>query len=324
VDLPVVFCTEDKHIVTKEVEDFLKTKVILIRPEYKVSNDELVEMIGDADGLLNMGYAINKKLLDAAPRLKAVSNTSVGYDNFDIEEMKKHNVVGLNTPNVLNESVADLVIGLMIATGRRMCELDSLVRAGEWPNMTIHGRYGLEISNKKLGIIGMGRIGEVVARKAIHAFNMEVCYCNRNRRPEIEKQLSIKYSEMTELLMASDYVVIMTPLTKQTHHLIGEAEFKLMKMTAIFVNASRGPVVDEHAMICALKNKEIWGAGLDVFEKEPFGQENGLVKLPNTVLVPHIASLTAECRFKMAMVAARGLVDFLYGKHPNNVIDEFR
>ncbi len=320
---PKVFCTENIFAVDAVVEEFLRSEVDLTRVDRRISHDELCDRIKESEGLINMGYSIDKKLLDSGPKLKAVSNISVGYDNFDVEEMKKHGVVGLHTPGVLNESVADLIIGLMISTGRRFCELDGMLREGKFMDMTFESTLGLGITNKKLGIIGMGRIGKTLAEKCVKAFNMKISYCNRNRKPEWEKELNASYVKQEDLLKDSDYVVVITPLTKETYRLIGENEFKLMKKTGIFINASRGSVVDERALVQALRNREIYGAGLDVFEKEPFGKENELITLPNTVLVPHVGSSTAECSFEMAMLAAKGMVEYLHGQTPDNLVKDF-
>ncbi len=321
---PKVFCTETDHIISKEVQAFLREHVELFRPERKLHNNELVEQIGDAEGLISMGYRINKELLEAAPKLRVVSTASVGYDPFDLPEMKKHGVIGLHTPDVLNSTVADLIVALMFGVGRRMCELDALVRQGKWKGTPFHLLFGCELSNKKLGIIGMGGIGETLARKVIGGFDMQVSYYNRNRKWEAEAKYGVQYKPMDALLQESDYVVVMVPQNDQTYHMIGKREFALMNKNTIFINASRGPVVDESALIEALQNGEIYGAGLDVFEKEPIGADNPLTKLPNTVLMPHVASGTVECRAAMGWMAARGLVDFLEGRTPTNIIPFFR
>ncbi|MCD8098695.1 MAG: NAD(P)-binding domain-containing protein, partial [Lachnospiraceae bacterium] len=225
--------------------------------------------------------------------------TSGGYDTFDLKEMKRRGGFGLNTPDVLNVSVVDHGIALMFAVSRRLTELDALVRQGRWSTTPFRDMYGCELSGKKLGIIGMGHIGVTLARKAIAGFDMEVSYYNRSRKTDLEAELGVRYLPLDELLRDSDYIVTLVPLTKETYHMISRREFSLMKPSAIFINIARGSVVDEAALVEALENHEIYGAGLDVFEKENFGEGNPLTKFSNTVLTPHVASATTECREKL-------------------------
>lgn len=321
---PVVFCAVNKLAVSEEMFSLLNEKTELIYLDKKVSNNELVDMIGDAEGLLMLGHRIDKRLLDAAPKLKAVSTLSVGFDSFDIEEMKRHGVVGLNTPDVLNDTVADLIVALMFGVGRRICELDNMVRQGQWKNRPFYMNFGHELSHKKLGIIGMGRIGETLARKVIAGFNMKVSYFNRTRKKAVEEELGVNYLTKDDLLKDSEYIVVIAPLTEETRGMIGKREFSLMRNDAIFINAGRGPVVDENALIEALQNKQIFGAGLDVFEKEPISEDHLLTKIPNIILLPHIGSITVECREAMARVAVQGLIDYLNGKTPANLIPFFK
>ncbi|WP_102348601.1 2-hydroxyacid dehydrogenase [Bacillus sp. Marseille-P3661] len=284
----------------------------------------LYENVRDIQGLMNVGIPINEELLSNAPNLKVVSNISAGYNNFSIEDMRNYNVVGTNTPGVLDETVNDLVFGLILSTARRISELDSFMRAGKWQSGDDSHLFGLDVHGRTLGIIGLGRIGESICKRAIHGFGMNVLYHNRSRKSDIEEQLGITYASMDELLSASDFIVLMTPLTKETHHLIGEKEFAKMKNTAIFINASRGPTVDEQALINALKEKQIFGAGLDVFEQEPIDPNNPLLQLENVVLTPHIGSATTFTRENMAKVAAENLVEILINKNYKNVVKEFK
>jgi gluconate 2-dehydrogenase len=308
--------------ITKSVEDFIAEHCEIHKwaGNGRVPTNILLEEISEVEGLYTSGSMtgpINEELLKHAPHLKVVSNVSVGYNNFDVPAMKRHNVIGTNTPNVLNETVADLAFGLLLATARRIPELDRFVKEGNWERTTDYvDLYGKDVHGTTLGIIGMGRIGEAIAKRAKFGFDMDILYHNRNRNHEAEEAYDAEYCEMNSLLMKSDYVVLMTPLTNETFHLIGEEEFKLMKESAIFINVSRGQTVDEQALIQALENKEIYGAGLDVFEKEPVNQDNPLLKFPNVVSVPHIGSATAQTEEAMALRAAENLVAVLTGKEP--------
>lgn len=289
-----------------------------------ISREELLKELHDVDGLMTTGGKINRELLEHAPRLKVVSNMSVGYNNFELETMAEKRVMGTHTPHVLDDSVADLVIGLMLSTARRIPELDRYVKEGQWKKGDEEVLYGLDVHHATLGIIGMGRIGETIAKRAKLGFDMNVLYYNRNRKIEAENRLGITYTDKEQLLKEADFVVLMTPLTPETAHLMGEHEFHLMKKSAIFINASRGKTVDEQALVKALQNKVIYGAGLDVFYTEPVEPDNPLLKLPNVVSVPHIGSATHKTRFDMAMVAAKNLVKAVHGEIPPNLVEELK
>ena len=192
----------------------------------------------DAEGLLTSGTAIDSDLLDHAPKLKVVSNNSVGYDNFNIEEMKRRGVVGTHTPYTLDDTVADLAFSLILSSARRVAELDRFVRAGKWGTIEEESLFGMDVHHQTLGIIGMGRIGEQAAKRAKFGFDMDVLYYNRSRKPDAEKELGVTYADLDTLLKTSDFVLLITPLTDETYHMMGEREFKLMKDTACFVNIS--------------------------------------------------------------------------------------
>ncbi|RBW71120.1 2-hydroxyacid dehydrogenase [Bacillus taeanensis] len=288
-------------------------------------HDVLLKEIQDVQGILTSGSRakIDKTFLDAAPYLKIVSNIAVGYDQFDLEAMKDRNVIGTHTPHVLDETVADLVFGLMLGAARRIPELDRQLRNGIWRTED-DNNFGVDVHGKTLGIIGMGRIGEKIARRAVLGFNMQVMYYNRSRNKEVEEKLNIQYADLQPLLTNADYIVLMIPLTKETIQFIGEEEFNMMKPNAIFINCSRGQTVDEKALIMALQEEKIRGAGLDVFEKEPIDPDNPLLKLDNVVAVPHIGSATDQTRFDMAMLAAENLVAGVTGQQPLNVVKELK
>lgn len=292
--------------------------------EKKLTREKLFEEIKDMEGILESGIQIDEELLSHAPKLKIVCNSSVGYDNFNIENMKLNNVMGTNTPNVLDDTVADLVFSLILASARRISELDLYVKQGKWKEEDVENLYGVDVNNAVLGIIGMGRIGKKIAKRARFGFDMKILYHNRHRRIDVENEFQAMYVSLNALLSQSDYVVIMTPLMKETKNLIDYREFNLMKRTAIFINASRGGTINEDALVDALKNKKILAAGLDVYNKEPVDKDNPLLKMSNVVTLPHIGSATAKTRFDMDFSAAKSLVSGLTGKIPENLVPELR
>jgi gluconate 2-dehydrogenase len=320
---PKIYIAQD---IPKEVEEYIAKHCDYRKWESQefISYDSLCNEIKDSEGLLLSTVDVDRNLLEKAPQLKVVSNISVGYNNFDIEAMRERNIIGTNTPFVLDETVADLVLGLIISVARRIPELDQVIRTGNWKDSDDVPYYGADVHHTTLGIIGMGRIGEEIARRGKLGFNMEVQYYNRNRKLEIEKNLGVKYTEMKELLRSSDFIVLMTPLTPETEKLMGRDEFNLMKNTAFFINASRGQTVDEEALIDALKKGKIAGAGLDVFEEEPVNLDNPLIKMKNVVLLPHVGTATYRTSFDMAMLAAENLVKALSGEYPPNIVKELK
>lgn len=274
----------------------------------------------DTDGLLGSGMKIDKELLEKAPFLKIVSNISVGYDNLDISELAKRSIMATNTPGVLNDTVADAIFSLILTTARRVTELDSFVKNGKWEASIKEDLFGVDVHHKTLGIIGMGGIGSTIAKRAHLGFDMKILYNNRSRKKEAEEAFGAEYCTLEELLKKSDFVCNMAPLTPETEKLIGVNEFRLMKKSAIFVNGSRGAVIDEKALYEALKGEQIFGAGLDVYEHEPVEHDHPLLKLPNVVTLPHIGSATIETRLKMGLLAATSLLDGLNGKKPATLI----
>lgn len=320
---PKVFISQP---VSKNVEQYIAKhcEYTLWRKNEKISKSELLAEASGCHGILGAGTAMNREMLEQLPQLRAVSAISVGYNHMDIPAYLDHNVIVTHTPYVLDDTVADLVISLMLATARRIPELDQHVKKGEWEKGSDHRLFGLDVHHKLLGIIGMGRIGEAVAKRAKWGFDMDVIYYNRNRNQQAEDKLGVVYSDLEPLLEQSDFVVLMVPLTPKTENLIGRKEFQSMKKTAIFINASRGQTVDERALVEALQNGEIYGAGLDVYQQEPIEKDHPLLKLPNAVTLPHIGSATAETRERMAMTAAESLVKVLHGEMPHTVIPEYQ
>jgi len=231
----------------------------------------------DAHGILGAGLRVDDDLLKNAPQLKVVSNISVGFENLHLPAISARGVMATNTPGVLNDTVADLIMGLMLYTARRLPELDQYVKTGQWDSNLEEQYFGLDIHHKVLGIIGMGGIGSAVAKRAHLGFDMEILYHNRSRKLDAEEKYAASYCTMEELLKNSDFVLLMTPLTPETENLMGEKEFSLMKNSAIFINSSRGKTVDEEALIHALQSGKIYGAGLDVFVNEPVEVDNPLM-----------------------------------------------
>ena len=275
----------------------------------------------DADGILGSGQKVDHEFLQRARRLKIVSNISVGYDNLDIPELTNRNVLATNTPGLLNDTVADTIFGLILATARRIPELNQFVKDGNWKSQIGESLFGIDVHHKTLGIIGMGGVGTTIAKRAHFGFDMSILYHNRSRHLEAEQIFNATDCSLEELCEQSDFICLMTPLTPNTEKLIGEKEFKLMKKTAIFVNGSRGATVDEDALVRALENKDILAAGLDVLAQEPVRPDHPLLSMDNVVTLPHIGSATKETRLKMAQLAAENLVTGLQGKTPSCLIN---
>lgn len=321
MDKPKVYIAEE---LPKKIVDYIGgyCHYEMWQGEGRIPREVLLSKLSDKDGVILTGTKIDEELLDAAPKLKVVSNISVGYNNFDLEAMKKRKVIGTNTPYVLDDTVADLIFGLMLSAARRIPELDKYVKEGSWKASDGDNLFGIDVHHTTVGIIGMGRIGEAVAKRAKFGFDMEVFYYNRNRKIETEEKLGVKYCDMDTLLEKSDFIVLMTPYTESTYHLIDVEQFNKMKNTAIFINASRGQTVNEEALIEALQSNKIYAAGLDVFQVEPVKEDNPLLKMPNVVTLPHIGSATAKTRIDMAMVAAENLVKGVLGERVPNVVAE--
>lgn len=269
--------------------------------------------LANAEGLIGTSTKMGAELLSLAPRLKAASTISVGTDLYDLNYLTERGIPLMHTPGVLDETTADTMFTLIMCTARRAVELSNMVREGRWNSNIGESLYGTDVHGKTLGIIGMGRIGYAIAKRGHFGFNMKIQYSNRSRKPDAEQDLNATYMDMEELLKTSDFVCVMTPLTAETERLIGAKEFAMMKPNAIFINGSRGKVIDEAALIDALSKRTIRAAGLDVFEVEPLPGDSPLCKLDNAVLFPHIGSATAETRLAMITCAVDNLINALNG-----------
>lgn len=291
------------------------------REDIPVPRDILLREVPRLDGLLSLlTDRVDDELMASAPDLKVVSNLAVGFDNIDVPAATRRKIVVTNTPDVLTETVADFAFCLLLAAGRRLVEGDAYARAGKWKTWSLMLLAGQDLYGATLGLIGLGRIGSAVARRA-KGFEMRVIYFDPYRREDIEKQMGIEYREMNEVLREADFISVHVPLMDSTRHLISRDQFRLMKKTAVFVNTSRGPVVDQRALAEALQARQIFAAGIDVFEKEPVPSDEPLLKLENAVVAPHIASASVPTRIRMATLAAENLVAVLQGKRPPNPVN---
>ncbi len=283
--------------------------------------DAHARALPDADGALGASLRITPELLDRAPRLRAWSTISVGFDNFDVADLTRRGIVLAHTPDVLTEATADTVFALILASARRVVELAEYVKAGQWRQSIGEALYGTDVNGKTLGIVGLGRIGTALARRAALGFRMPVLYTSRSAHPQAEAQFGARRVELDELLATADFVCLQVPLSPQTRHLIGARELAKMKRDAILVNASRGPVVDEAALIDTLRAGAIRAAGLDVFEHEPLAADSPLLSMRNVVALPHIGSATRETRHAMARCAAENVIAALDGTLARNIVN---
>ena len=285
------------------------------------NQDAFIAELATAEGLIGASVKIDATILNAAPNLKAISTISVGIDQFDPADLTQRGIVLLNTPDVLTQTTADTGFALILATARRVVEMADYVRAGNWKQSIGPDCFGTDVQGKTLGIIGMGRIGSAVARRAALGFGMRVLYTNRSPNRAAEQAYSAKFTPLNDLLKIADFVCITVPLTPATHHMIGARELALMPRHAILINISRGNIIDEPALIAALENGQLRGAGLDVFAQEPISPDSPLLRMKNVVALPHIGSATHETRHGMAVCAAQNLIDALDGKHSINTVN---
>ncbi|TCP26574.1 lactate dehydrogenase-like 2-hydroxyacid dehydrogenase [Scopulibacillus darangshiensis] len=279
-----------------------------------VPRDILLNEVKDVDAVLTtLSEDVDESFFSHANKLKVVGNLAVGYDNIDVKAAERHGITITNTPDVLTETTADLAFALMMAVARRIVEASDYVKKGQWKNWGPLLLAGKDLHHKTIGIVGMGRIGTALARRA-KGFDMDILYHNRSRDEMAEKTLGAVYAPFEDVLEAADYVVCLTPLTAETKGLFDGKAFELMKQDAIFVNVSRGPVVDEQSLYKALVGGKIAGAGLDVFEKEPISSDHPLLSLDQVVALPHIGSSSMATRYKMIDLACWNIAKILEGK----------
>ncbi|MBZ4687303.1 MAG: glyoxylate reductase [Clostridia bacterium] len=318
-----------KVFVTREIPaaglDMLKERYdVEVNPyDRPLTKEEIIAGVKGKDALLPLlTDIIDAEVMDANPNLKIIADYAVGYNNIDIEEATKRGIPVSNTPGVLTETTADLAWLLMMAVARRLGECERYLRTKEFKGWGPMFLLGTDVYGKTLGIIGMGRIGKAMAKRA-KGFDMRVIYYNSSGAisEEEEKRLEAMYYPLEDLLKEADFVSLHVPLTKGTRHLIGEKELELMKETAYIINTARGPVIDEKALIAALKEKKIAGAGLDVFENEPLVPKE-LLQMENVVLAPHVGSATLETRSRMAVMAAQNIIAALNGEEIPNLVNK--
>jgi len=289
--------------------------------EIPVPKEILLTEAKKAAALLTvLADTIDESILTAGENLKVVANLAVGFDNIDLNTANREGIAICNTPDVLTDTTADLTFGLLMTVARRIVEAAEFVKEGKWESWSPLLLAGHDVHHKTLGIVGMGSIGETVAKRAT-GFDMNILYHNRSRKPEAEAKLGAVYVSFDELVEKSDFIVCLTPLTSETRNLFTRAVFKRMKPSAIFINASRGPVVNEQALYDALAAKEIAGAGLDVFEKEPIGANHPLLKLTNVVALPHIGSSSVETRTTMMELCLENIKAVLEGNNPKTLVN---
>jgi glyoxylate reductase len=289
------------------------------QPE-RISKEELFRRVKDKEGLVCLlTEKVNEELLAAAPKLRIAANVAVGYDNITVADCTKRGVVATNTPGVLDETTADFAWALLMAVARRLGEGEALARSGQWKGWDLDQLVGADVWGKTIGLVGFGRIGRAVARRAA-GFQMKVIYYDAVRVPlDVERGYHAEYRDLSALLGEADFVSVHVPLLPETAGLFNAKTFSQMKPTAFLINTSRGPVVDEAALVQALENKKIAGAALDVYEKEPVIHPG--LRRPNVVLAPHIASASLETRTKMACMAAENVVALFKGQRPPNILN---
>ncbi len=320
--------SQKKHIVIAN-RDVSSSLVDSLRQEFEISltldplgadKEGFAKALKSAHGLVCSMMRLGEEQLAHARNLMAIASVSVGYDNYDLQYLTQRGILLTNTPDVLTEATADTGFALMMAAARRVVELDTFTRRGQWKRSIGPELFGTNVYGKQLGIIGFGRIGQAVARRGHFGFGMEILYNSTSLRLQEARDLKASYCELDLLLSHSDFICVTVPLTPGTTHLIGEREFALMRPGTVFVNIARGKVVDEQALIQVLREGKIL-AGLDVFEQEPLSENSPLITLPNVVLTPHIGSATRETRKDMAELAVENLRAALHGQLPPNLVN---
>jgi gluconate 2-dehydrogenase len=308
--------------VSPEMAERLQQDFNVIIPDPKKGdlNEQFNDALPHSHGMIGAGRKLGREQLQSATQLEVVSSISVGYDNYDVGYLTERGIMLTNTPDVLTESTADLGFSLIMSSARRVAELDAYTKAGNWKRSIEAPHFGTDVYGKTLGIVGMGNIGAAVARRGRLGFNMPILYSGNSRKTAIEQELGAQFRTLDHLLAESDFVCLVVPLSEKTKHMISTRELSLMKKSAILVNIARGPIVDEPALIKALQDGTIRGAGLDVYEKEPLS-ESPLFALSNAVTLPHIGSATDETRQAMADRAYANLRAALLGEKPQDLVN---
>ncbi|GFM68879.1 bifunctional glyoxylate/hydroxypyruvate reductase B [Pseudomonas cichorii] len=308
--------------VSPEMAERLSQDFNVIVPDPKLGdlNTQFNEALPESHGMIGAGRKLGREQLEGATKLEVVSSISVGYDNYDVGYLSERGILLTNTPDVLTESTADLGFSLIMSSARRVAELDAWTKAGNWKRSIEAPHFGTDVHGKTLGIVGMGNIGAAIARRGRLGFNMPILYSGNSRKSQVEQELGAQFRTLDQLLAEADFVCLVVPLSEKTRHLIGRHELSLMKPGAILINIARGPVVDEPALIEALQNGTLRGAGLDVYEKEPLS-ESPLFSLSNAVTLPHIGSATHETRQAMADRAYNNLRSALLGERPQDLVN---
>ncbi|MDP9751380.1 2-hydroxyacid dehydrogenase [Thermoanaerobacter pentosaceus] len=311
-----------RMIPEEGIELLKKYCEVEINPEDRpLKREELLEVIKDKDAVVTqLNEKVDAEFFHTAKNLKIVANYAVGFDNIDLKEATKRRIYVTNTPDVLTNATAELAWALLFTAARRVVEADKFTREGKFTGWAPNLFLGKAVTGKTLGVIGAERIGQAFAKMS-KGFEMKILYTANTPKEEFEKETGAKYVDLETLLKESDFVSIHVPLTPHTRHLIGEKELKLMKKTAILINTARGPVVDEKALVNALKNKDIYAAGLDVYEKEPEITEE-LKTLDNVVILPHIGSATDEARRDMSVLVAQNIIDVIEGRTPRTLVNK--
>jgi glyoxylate reductase len=319
MERPKVLATHGLFAAAREILDADCDAEYMTRAE-RPTREELMARMGEKDGLVCLlSEKIDEDLMRGAPKLRIVANVAVGYDNVDVRACTKRGIAVTNTPGVLDETTADFAWTLMMAVARRLGEAEQFARSGAWKSWDLGQLCGTDVWGKTLGVVGLGRIGQAMARRAA-GFKMKVIYTARKRAPEeVERAVNAEYRDLNTLLAEADFVSLHVPLTAETRRMLNAEKFSRMKPTAFLINTARGPVVDEAALVHALENGKIAGAGLDVFENEPTIHPG--LKRPNVVLAPHLGSASLETRTKMACMAATNTVTFFRGQRPPNILN---
>ena len=314
----VVLFSQIDPLIHEKLADRFELQVI--QPKQGDVEQQLLEYSQYADGMIGAGRTLNAENLAYAKQLKVISSVSVGYDNYDLSFLNQRHIWLAYTPHVLTESTADLAFTLLLSAARQVPYLDQWTKQGQWQKTVQTSQFGLDVFGKTLGIIGLGHIGAAIARRGFHGFNMNILYHSRNEKPEFAAPLQAQYCQLDDLLQQSDFVVIAVDLNASSKALISERELALMQRHAVLVNISRGAVLDEAALVDAIKSEKLFAAGLDVYQQEPL-QQSPLFDLARVVTLPHIGSATAETRLKMAALAYENLCMALDGRQPRYVVN---